>query len=88
MTYADIQTEFVKQEMRKTAWKNRAYIDNLMLLERFALGEVRGWAGSMYAERVKGKYKTHYDKICKELKAKGIPVPITPKWGGRLVDMI
>ena len=67
MAYTNIKTNFVKQELKKTAWKNRDYINKLMDIETFATGNYcssgAGYIRLILKERDNTSKKSNYFKI-------------------------
>ncbi len=62
------KSNFVKDKIKKTKWKDRDYIEKLLDLEEHALGKrPRGFADAMYIHGIRGDYENEYLIILKEL---------------------
>jgi len=70
MGYKDIKTEYVRNKVKNLSWNDSEYIDSLMYLESYVLGEIYGWAGNMKAHSLKNKYEMDYWQILKEINPK------------------
>ena len=68
MSYKNIRSEYVKKKLKGTSWKNRKYIDDLIYLEEWIMGEIGGCATAMNVNNKKSKYNEEYWAILKELK--------------------
>ena len=64
------QTNFVKQELKKTAWKNRDYVDELMDIETFATGNYCSSGAGYIRLILKEKYPEQWKTIWLELNPK------------------
>lgn len=71
MIYTNIKSNFVKNELKKTSWKDRAYIDDLMKIERLVFGETFGWPTGYIRNYLKTKYPKQWKAIHLELDPKG-----------------
>lgn len=65
--YAEIKSKFVKKEVKKTAWKDREYIDHLMSIEKFALGTYVSSGHGYIRNILKGRYPEQWKAIWLEL---------------------
>lgn len=66
--YSEIKTEFVRRELRRTRWEDRAYIHTLMLLEDlFASGGPKHMAEGMWLHAIREKYPVAVHAIRSEL---------------------
>ena len=71
--YSKAKSKFVKEKIKKTSWKNREMIDDLIFLEDYITGKIKrlGWSGGMKLHEIKSTYKKEYATIYKELDPKG-----------------
>ena len=67
------KSKFVRNKIKrlKLNTKNKSYIEDLLLLEKFILGEVIGWAGGVLANNKADEYGKEYKAIYKELDLAG-----------------
>tara|TARA_Y100000034_G_C6780253_1_gene348702 strand:+ start:316 stop:669 length:354 start_codon:yes stop_codon:yes gene_type:complete len=72
MKYINVKSNFIKEKIKKTKFKDRKYIDDLIFLEDHITGKIKnlGWAGSMKLHGLKNSYKKEYEAIYKELRPK------------------
>ncbi len=70
-TYSEAKSKFVKEKIKKTKFKDRHHIDNLLFLERSIYEEIHGWAGNVQLHCLKSEYEKEYYKIFEELNPKG-----------------
>lgn len=70
MQYNKIKSEFVKNELKKTKWKNRKYIDDLIDIEGFVFGEHWGLSSGYLSMHLKDKYPWQWKAVWMELKPK------------------
>ena len=70
--YDNIKSKFIKNKFKGLKWneKNKEYIDNLVFIERYVLGKVKGWTTGYSIIRIKEKYQKDFEAIYKELKPK------------------
>lgn len=67
--YSQIRTEFVRRELRRTRWKDRSYINTLMLVEElFAQGGARHMAEGMWLHAISQRYPAAVHAIRSELR--------------------
>lgn len=68
--YDEIKSNYIKKKIKGMRWneKNRKYINDLMCLERLALGRIGGMADSYYLHNLKDKHKKEYEAILEDLK--------------------
>ena len=71
MTYTDIKSTFVTNELKKTSWKEREYIDDLMRIEILVSGKTFGLPTGYIRKHLKRKYPQQWKAICLELDPKG-----------------
>jgi hypothetical protein len=71
MTYTKIKSTFVKNELKKTSWKKRDYIGDLMRIEGLALGYCYGLATGYMLVGFPNKYPKQWKAIWMELNLKG-----------------
>lgn len=71
--YDKIKSKFIKEQIRKSKWKDREYIEDLLFLEEAVLYPNRKWGygGSMHLYGLKQSYRKEYHAIFKELDPKG-----------------
>ena len=67
-SYKDIKSKYLKNKVKGLSWEKSNYIDDLMTLEKWILGEISGWATAMMVHGLKGKYEIDYLEILRELK--------------------
>ena len=65
------KSEFVKKKIKETSWKDRKYIEDLIRIERYALGEYGGWTTGYMIVQLKEKYPKEWKIIHQELNPKG-----------------
>ena len=65
--YIEAKTNFVKEQIKKTKWKNKHYIDDLLKIERVISGEGVGWTVGPIITHFEQKYSKEYKAIFKEL---------------------
>ncbi len=68
--YSGIKSNFVKQELKKTKFKDRKYIDRLMDIEKFATTGYCSTGAGYIRHILKGKYPQQWEKIWMELNPK------------------
>jgi len=68
--YTKIKSVFIRKKIKECPWKNRKYIDDLITIERFVLGETFGWVTGYIMHGLKGSYPHEFKTIHKELKPK------------------
>lgn len=71
MQYREVESQFVKELIKGTSWKNeprRQYIDNLIKLEKFILEGPKDFGSGMYYGALKQKYRSEWETLYKELK--------------------
>ncbi|RLI76676.1 hypothetical protein DRP05_12480 [Archaeoglobales archaeon] len=69
--YREVKSEFIKSLIRNTSWRDeerRKYIDELILLERYILEGVKGYASALHYGSLKQRYREEWEKIYSELK--------------------
>ena len=71
MTYTDIKSTFVTNELKKTSWKKREYIDDLMKIEMLVSGKTFGLPTGYIRKHLKRKYPQQWKAIFLELDPKG-----------------
>lgn len=71
MTYTNIKSNFIKAELKKTKWKNRDYIEDLIRIERHAQGKIHGWTTGYSINHLKNDYPKQWKAIWLELDPKG-----------------
>ncbi len=71
LTYTSIKSHFVKNELKKTSWRERGYIDDLMYIELMASGKTLGLPTGYIRSYLKEKYPKQWKAICLELDPKG-----------------
>ena len=81
--YKDIKSNYMKNKIKGLPWEKRKYIDDLITLERWIVGEVGNWATAMKVHGLKSKYEIDYLEILKELKPERFEKVIKKKldWG-------
>ena len=51
MKYSNIKSPFIKKQLKKTAWDNRSYIDDLIKLHEYMTHGIKSWlAASLFSE--------------------------------------
>lgn len=70
MNYKKIESKFIKEELKKTDWKNHKYIDDLMWIEDYALRKTSD-LGAFQIEKLKSKYSKQWKMIWQEINPKG-----------------
>lgn len=70
MTYTTIKSKFVNEELKKTKWKKRNYIDDLIYIEGFVLKQHFGLWGGYLRNHLLGKYPRQWKAIWLELNPK------------------
>jgi|SRR5208337_5394014 len=71
ISYSTAKSNFVKDLIRASSFSDveqRAYIDELLRLERFILKGVHGYAAGMLYDQLKHRYPQEWSKIYEELK--------------------
>jgi len=68
--YSEIKSEFVKNELKKTAWKDREYIEDLIKIEELATGVWKGVIVFHWTNHFPRKYPQHWKAIWQELNPK------------------
>lgn len=68
MQYTDIKSEYIKDKLKKTRWKDSDYINKLMFIEDCILHGPGGMGSSICFHNYKSKYSKEYWTILKELK--------------------
>jgi len=63
------KSNFVKDKIKKTKWKDREHITNLLVLEKYILDgcKITGMAHSYQITGLKGEYEKEYLSLLKEL---------------------
>jgi len=69
--YGKIKSQIIKNKIRKCPWKNRKYIDDLITIERYALGERFGWVTGYIIQGLKASYPHEFEIIYQEVNPKG-----------------
>ncbi len=69
--YKSIKSSFVKHELKKTAWENREYIEELMRIEALATDVYKGVIVWHWTHHYSCKYPTQWKVIWKELNPSG-----------------
>jgi len=69
--YTEAKSNFVKEKIKNSSWKDRDYIEDLMFIEKSITEGIGGWAGNMKLHGLKSRYKKEYHKIFEELDPKG-----------------
>ena len=67
MAYKNIKSEYIRQKLRKTKWKDSEYIDDLIRLEDCIVNGVQGFAHAMAYSGLKDKYREEWEAIYMEL---------------------
>lgn len=72
MKYTKIKSNFIKERIKKTKWRNRVYIEDLIFLEQIITKRIKnlGWLGNMKLYGLKSRYKKEFGIIFKELDPK------------------
>ncbi|MCK4730414.1 MAG: hypothetical protein KAT28_03790 [Candidatus Aenigmarchaeota archaeon] len=65
------KSEFIKKKIKETLWKDRKYIEDLIRIERYALGEYFGWVTGYIVADLKENYPKEWEIIHQELNPKG-----------------
>lgn len=71
MEHWTTESEFIRAMIKKTKWKDRNYIENLLFLEKMITmpkGKVPGMAGAMKYVQLQHGHKKEYEAILKELR--------------------
>ena len=69
--YKNIKSEFIKNKIKETSWKDREYIDDLIQIENFILrGGPNSMAGGYLYHNLKISYRREWEIIYKELNPK------------------
>lgn len=71
ITYTDIKSHFVKNELKKTSWIGRMYIDDLMKIEMLISGRTFGLPTGYIRTHLKDRYPKQWKAIFLELDPKG-----------------
>ncbi len=70
MSYRNIKSDFVKNELRKTGWKDRIYIERLRDIEKFATTGYCSTGAGYIRSILKCKYPRQWKAIWRELNPK------------------
>ena len=63
------KTEFLRKIIKKTKWKDRQYVHDLLNLEKYILGELNcGWTTGYLINRLLDEYPDEHIVMLKELK--------------------
>ena len=83
ISYKDIKSNYAKNKLKGLPWGKRKYIDDLITLERWIVGEIGNWATAMRVHGLKSKYEIDYLEILKELRPERFEEIIKKKldWG-------
>lgn len=69
--YTKAKSKFVKSMIKKTNWKNREYIDDLLFIEKWISGKATGMgAGYRWVQFTENKYPKEIQEIGIELNPK------------------
>ena len=66
MKYSKIKSPFIKKKLKKTTWKNRIYIDDLIQLHKYMTKGVNSWIAASLFSELKFKYEGEYLKLIEE----------------------
>ncbi len=64
--YTNVDSSFLKHLIGKTSWKNRDYIDELIMLNEYIINHPTQWASSVHYRMLKEKYQNEYLELLKE----------------------
>lgn len=67
MPYAKIESNYVREKIKKTSWKKRAYIDDLMRIEHLALEGTLSWPTGYIRQHLEETYPAEWKAIWLEL---------------------
>lgn len=67
--YIEVKSNFIKEKIKQSKFKNRDYIDDLIFLEDYITGKIKGlgFGGAMKLHAVKSHYEKEYIELLKEL---------------------
>ncbi len=69
--YKEIKSKFIKEKIKRTRWKDRKYIDNLIKIEKLALGKNFGLVTGYIEINLREDYPKEWEIIYKEVNPKG-----------------
>ncbi len=67
MMYKNIKSEYIKNKIKETSWEKRDYIDDLIKIERRALGEFSGSGTGYIVKQLESDYPKEWEIIWKEI---------------------
>src|SRR3989338_4008724 len=76
MEFTKPKSEVAKKALARTSFKDRGYIQDLLFLEKKALGKLPGWAGNVNGHILATQYPKEYKAILKELNPKAYQAAI------------
>ncbi len=68
--YTEVKSKFIKKKIKKTHWEDSDYIDVLIKIERFVLGERCDLLEDYIQKEFESHYPKEYEAIFKELRPK------------------
>ena len=71
MTYMNIKSNFIKNELKKTSWNKRLYICDLLNIELLATGKTFGLPTGYICNYLEGEYPKQWKVIWLELNPRG-----------------
>ena len=66
MKYSNIKSPFIKKKLKKTAWDNRSYIDDLIKLYEYMTSGIKSWIAASLFSDLTYKYRKEYLELIKE----------------------
>tara|TARA_Y100001933_G_C18678081_1_gene429828 strand:- start:80 stop:439 length:360 start_codon:yes stop_codon:yes gene_type:complete len=66
MKYSNIKSPFIKKQLKKTAWDNRSYIDDLIKLHEYMTDGIKSWLAASLFSELTFKYEKEYLKLIDE----------------------
>ena len=66
MKYSNIKSPFIKKQLKKTAWDNRSYIDDLIKLYEYMTSGIKSWIAASLFSDLTYKYRKEYLELIKE----------------------
>ena len=66
MKYSNIKSPFIKKQLQNTSWKNRKYIDDLLLLHKYMTNGIKSWIAASVFSDLTYKYRKEYLELIKE----------------------
>lgn len=72
--FNNIKTQYVRNKLKELEYneENRNYINSLMVLERYHLGEPFNGMGLMLVNKLENEYNMEYREILKEVNPEGL----------------